>query len=577
MNSYKGIIRIKDNKALLDAGGIMVELDADPATFAPYNGCMVTINGNQQGDVVQQATLATTAELAPAGENGHTSLPAVITAIKTHPELAAIPGLVGLRPGFSENPDAPDLPVIVAVYHPGQKPETMPASIDHIKIEQRMATVQEQISGLLPLSVWEDTAAVAEAAAPAIAYTPPPEDRVKLEEMEVNNITCHVGPDSGWYTLKPFLEGTTERLTVAMYEFYAEHIIKTVTKLGEDTTAELNMILQVSTNDETIEETLRESWGDRLTFVRASVSGPNRIFNNSYHTKVAVRDSNAFWLSSGNWSPNSQPDVVPGADQFPYRKGNREWHVIIEDAPLAVMYEEFIRYDMEQAAQVGAPEAAPIMPDLLIPASFLEQEAGVIQPFPFEAQTFASSGTPVKVKPLMSPDNYAEELLTLIESATKSLYLQFSYIRQPSKEVFDHIIDAIAQKMKEGIDVRVLVSSNQNADHSDLLIAKRGWKRSMFRKQSAKMHNKGVLVDGKIAVVGSNNWSTDGTQYNRDTSLVFYSRPIAQYFTKVFLFDWDNLSSPIARQEEIQPVLAPESGPTPLGMIRIPWQAWFDE
>jgi len=98
----------------------------------------------------------------------------------------------------------------------------------------------------------------------------------------------------------------------------------------------------------------------------------------------------------------------------------------------------------------------------------------------------------------------------------------------------------------------------------------------MFRKQTSKLHNKGILIDGKIAGVGSNNWSNDGTQYNRDTTLIFYSRPIAQYYTKVFLFDWENLSKPIGLKEEITPLIAPAMESTPLGMIRIPWKAWFD-
>ena len=130
--------------------------------------------------------------------------------------------------------------------------------------------------------------------------------------------------------------------------------------------------------------------------------------------------------------------------------------------------------------------------------------------------------------------------------------------------------------MADGLDVRVLVGSTQKPEHSELLIG-RGWKRSMFRRQSSKIHNKGILIDGKIAAMGSNNWSSDGTQYNRDTTLVFFSRPIAQYFTEVFMFDWDNLSKSIDSAPEVTPVLAPESGPTPLGMVRIPWQAWFDE
>ncbi len=249
---------------------------------------------------------------------------------------------------------------------------------------------------------------------------------------------------------------------MAMYEFYADHILDTVTRLGENSNARLKMILQVNSKDAATEQTLRQSWGQRLDFARASVSGPDRVFNNSYHTKVAVRDSSAFWLSSGNWSPLSQPLVESDDDSFLYRRGNREWHVIVEDAPLAQMYEKFIEHDMRQARAAGAPEAAPVMPDLLIPESWLEPEAAAIQERPYAAQTFAAAGEPVRVRPLMSPDNYAAEILKLIQGAERQIYLQFSYIRQPSTEKFDEIISAIAQKMQAGLDVCVLVGSSQD-------------------------------------------------------------------------------------------------------------------
>lgn len=572
---YRGVVHIAENKVLLDANGVEVVLDGDRERFRPIDGLFSAITGQQEGNVIRNAAPLPQAETVEAEADDSQVFAPVIAAIKSHlPTLMAIPGVVGVTPGFRTSSDdmSADAAIIV-VTKPGTPTTTIPNNIAGIAVEIREATPLEIVEGVLPLSVWEG---IVPEAAPNIGYVPP-EPPPALKTVKVHNITCHVGPDSGWKTLKPFLEGTTESLTVAMYEFYAEHIIETVTRLGEESEAKLNMILQVSENDEEVENVLRDSWPDRLEFTRASVSGPERIFNNSYHTKVAVRDSNSFWLSSGNWSPSSQPLIKPGSEQVLYSKGNREWHVIIEDEPLAKMYEQFIQYDIKQAREVGAPEAAPLMPDLLIPESAMVPEAMVVQDHPFEAKTFATTGAAVKVMPLMSPDNYAAEVLKLIEGATRSVYLQFSYIRQPSHETFDQIISAIARKMKENLDVRVLVGSNQKKEHSDLLVGKRRWKRSMFRRQSNKVHNKGILIDGKIAVVGSNNWSSDGTQYNRDTSLVFYSRPIAQYFTEVFMFDWNNLSKPIGSAQEIVPELAPESGPTPLGMVRIPWQAWFDE
>jgi phosphatidylserine/phosphatidylglycerophosphate/cardiolipin synthase-like enzyme len=498
----------------------------------------------------------------------------VVAAIKARPDLRTIPGVFGVRPGFRRvNGELSGEPAIIVVTKTTETIEGIPTQIDGIPVELRAATALELVEGLAPLSSWEG--ALPEAA-PQIAYTPP-NPPLPDQPLPVRSITCHVGPDSGWKTLEPFLANTTSSLTIAMYEFYAEHIVDTMLDLGEGSASTLDIILQVSSNDEDIENALTESWGDRLQFTRASVSGPHRVFNNSYHTKVAVRDSSSMWLSSGNWSPSSQPLIAPGSEQTLYRKGNREWHVIIDDEPISQLFERFIRHDISQAREAGEPEAAPVLPDLLVPMAFLEAEAAVVQPHPFEKQSFATSGDPVPIKVLMSPDNYATETLQLIQQAEETLYLQFSYIRQPSRETFDNIITAIADKMEEGLDVRVLVGSNQTPAHSEQLIGQRGWKPSMFRRQTSKIHNKGILVDGKIAVVGSNNWSSDGTQYNRDASLVIHSQPIASYFSEVFLFDWNNLSRPISTTPEIEPTIASDAGPTPLGMVRIPWQAWFDE
>lgn len=576
MQTYRGIVRTEATGVVLEAGGVKVRLEGDLERFTPLNGLFTTVIGEQDGDVIRHAAPALLPEAAGVAASGAALFEPVIAVIKTNGDaLRTISGVFGVRPGFrTSGGELTQEPAIIIVTKPGESIGPIPTEIGDIPVEIHTATAMEMVAGLAPLSVWEGV--VAEAV-PQIAYTPPDPSVVALEEARVHNLTCHVGPDSGWTTLKPFLEGTTSKLTVAMYEFYADHIIDTVTRLGEDTDAKLNMILQVSANDKNIEDTLKASWGNRLTFTRAVVSGPHRLFNNSYHTKVAVRDSSAFWLSSGNWSPTSQPSIRPGSEQVLYSKGNREWHVIIEDETLAQVFEKFIEHDIGQAREVGEPEAAPEMPDLLIPESLLEAEAAVVQDHPFVARTFATSGDPVRVKPLMSPDNYAAAILSLIQNAARTLYLQFSYIRQPSTEKFDEIITAITNKMDDGLDVRVLVGSNQQREDADLLVGRRGWKRSMFRRQISKVHNKGILIDGTIAVVGSNNWSSDGTQYNRDASLVFFSRPIAQYFTEVFLFDWNNRSASIDNTPEVAPVLAPESGPTPLGMVRIPWRAWFDE
>ena len=55
----------------------------------------------------------------------------------------------------------------------------------------------------------------------------------------------------------------------------------------------------------------------------------------------------------------------------------------------------------------------------------------------------------------------------------------------------------------------------------------------------------------------------DGTAYNRDSSFVFFSRPITEYFTEVFSFRLKQyLQSQSSSAPEVSPRLASECGPT---------------
>ncbi|HWI64953.1 MAG TPA: lamin tail domain-containing protein, partial [Symbiobacteriaceae bacterium] len=55
-----------------------------------------------------------------------------------------------------------------------------------------------------------------------------------------------------------------------------------------------------------------------------------------------------------------------------------------------------------------------------------------------------------------------------------------------------------------------------------------------------KIHNKGVLVDGRKVLVSSVNWSLNSPLNNREVSLVLDSLDLGAYFTDMFTYDWYN-------------------------------------
>lgn len=66
----------------------------------------------------------------------------------------------------------------------------------------------------------------------------------------------------------------------------------------------------------------------------------------------------------------------------------------------------------------------------------------------------------------------------------------------------------------------------------------------MVLKGLAKLHNKGVIVDGELTLVSSINWGQGAVFRNREAGVIIHSPEVADYFTRVFLRDWDLLERP---------------------------------
>lgn len=602
-----GVIEIRGGSYFISTGGLFAELvppsgGTDP--FAQLVGQTVVVEGDQVAGRMERAELAPAVRVETAVSTNDPRFAAVFAAIDSQgAALEAMQNVLSVRPGYRRTAGLLVLEPAVVVAVSRKVPEVdlsegmaLPRSIGQVPVD---VVIADPVEALQAGPTTQEAAAAATAHLPSmtanwrvvlssplapeaaesaqIGYKKP--TNVNLDACLVRDVLCHVGPDAGWPTLSTFLRDTETSLTVTMYEMTADYIVDELKAIGRDTDADLALVLQEDSNETASVAGLRQSWdGERFTYAKAVVSGPQKIFANSFHSKVAVRDGKAVWLSSGNWSPHSQPQVPSGPNPTIYRLGNREWHVVVYDSVLSGIFEKFIMYDLETAAKIGPSEMAPVMPELFVPEyAFLELEATALQPAPFAPMRIIRSNAEpaIPVQPLMTPDNYGQAILDLISSAKSTLFMQYSYIRGPKdNDLYRELLKAVAGRMKKGVDVRVIVDGrNEKPQDVDLVLAL-GWDSARWRRQTSKVHNKGIIVDGLKTVVGSQNWSSDGTQVNRDASLLFEDRDIAVYYDKVFQFDWANLTKPIGTQE-ISPLLARPGEPTPVGMVRVPWSAWY--
>ena len=149
------------------------------------------------------------------------------------------------------------------------------------------------------------------------------------------------------------------------------------------------------------------------------------------------------------------------------------------------------------------------------------------------------------MQPLLTPDNYAENALKLIQSAQKSVWFQNQYInfRGTSDDFaeFRLLIGALKDKIDKKLDVRIICRDMMKQESLDVLIAL-GFPKEVFRFQPA-CHNKTIIVDGKVVMFGSHNWSNEGVKTNRDASLIFDDPEIAAYLADVYDYDWNTLAT----------------------------------
>jgi len=499
----------------------------------------------------------------------------LIPWIAAHKAELKKPGVLSVLPGYkSENGWlTKQRAAVVTVAAAGDL--ALPAGIEGIPVDVRKATPLEELRFQEPATFAKlaehraefrggafpgaDPAAdeiepELERGKPQIPYTPP--DGVALQPVTGNiPITCHVSPDAGWPTLHGFLASTQSTLTVGLYDFTSKHILDGVEQalLNRQFEIVLDSPAKNPTADQTDPETLDAlastlglEFKSAVALVRSNKAIQNWIYPTAYHIKVAVRDSQALWLSSGNWNNSNQPDIDPinspaPDDQATARESDRDWHVIIEDPGLAQTYEAFLKHDFDVATSAAGGERG-------LEAEVAEPEglrSAAPSDFEFHAPLRIEDEV-MTITPLLTPDPgvYQPAMLSLLQSAQTSLYIQLQYIHPSNKAEdadFNALIDAVVAKIQAGVDVRIILSQWQLSQGWLDRLQAAGVDLKVVKIQNG-VHNKGFVVDSKVVALGSQNWSAEGVLRNRDASVIIENATAAQYYEKIFLHDWDRIA-----------------------------------
>ncbi len=463
----------------------------------------------------------------------------------------------------------------------------LPYRIDGVPVEVVNPTLRDLLAE--QLGVGPDEALAAEGLqTEEIVYEPPPGGQLSTLTARMRVRAC-VSPDRGWHMLETFLAGAQRSLVVGMYDFGAKHIAAAIEQAaGRRSFRKFTLAMQGGSStgsgtkandltDEQMVDRLSTALGAKFENSWIKVGMRNGWVATSYHIKVAVRDQQSFWLSSGNWQSSNQPDQDPFSqspqDRSWLDRYNRDWHMVVDHPGLARTFETYIQNDYQRNLPRSRFEALSAF-DVVLPgavvAPMLEEATR-----PFTYFDLFDEDRDFTVTPLLTPDNYLQALIDLIEGAERELFIQNQTFNAAtaSQQDLGRVLSAVQRRQDAGVDVRIIFRVLNSSDARENLEALQDLGFDMQRvKVQKNCHTKGVMVDGRQVLIGSQNISQLGVTLNRDASLLFDDPGLTAYFRKIFLHDWDNVARRNIGSEHHAPELISAAGETPPGMERLSWK-----
>lgn len=384
-------------------------------------------------------------------------------------------------------------------------------------------------------------------------------EKKKIPAFNVDEeIIAYASPDSTYAVTKRLLDAAKKSILIGIYDFTAAHM-KTILLNALARGVKVTLMLDVETTggEEDLFNELIELGVDG---VRAPACTSERAhYFASCHEKFIVVDGVWTLVQSGNYSNNSIPlNEHDGGDPDAFVNGNRDTGLAVKSRVLAKFFTEVLRSDI--ALELNAPEGVvesvqPEQPDV----GWVEAAPKSLPSQLFPSKTFTLT-EPLKIQPVLSPDNYMSTMPDVLKAAKKSILIEQQYIRgsQPDISILLAAIKA-ATDANADLDVRIVLGKIFGADdlkkeekNLELLKKKYGLKlgpniRFINTNRFVHCHNKLIIIDGRQALVSSQNWSDSAVSKNREAGLLLSHKGIAKYFTGIFESDWSTAFSKLPK------------------------------
>ncbi len=152
---------------------------------------------------------------------------------------------------------------------------------------------------------------------------------------------------------------------------------------------------------------------------------------------------------------------------------------------------------------------------------------------------------------------YYPLVLSTINSANRSINMvmyEIKWYGNPDGDYHDvsKLGVALVEAQERGVDVKIILDDGRGYgfENDDLISWAENW-RDYFESHGIEVkfdwsnettHDKLLIVDDEIVIVGSTNWSTSALDYNHEANVYIEGKEVAQQYNQYFYSLWNTYS-----------------------------------
>lgn len=322
-------------------------------------------------------------------------------------------------------------------------------------------------------------------------------------------------PDNSYDAISNFLYNTENNLSIAAYTITSNDIASMLYSLRMKNIS-ISVVIDKSpaggipVNEKTILCNLYN--------LGATVKLYDKPFR-YHHAKYIIRDNKDVLVSTDNFVYDSYPVSIDPGTVY-----NRGWGAIVYNANASLDFIRVFNNDLNTSVSFScAGSITTTTTTTIINTNIVVVDVA-------------------RVETVFAPDNSLASIISFINASSRILYFEELYIYKNFSKNQNPLLDIIADKAKQGVDVRVLLNGYkyESEENNETIQYLSAFNVSAQLHEGKLLHIKGIISDDNV-MISSINLNDNSILRNREAGVILYGA--ADYYKNLFLKDWKEAQS----------------------------------